>query len=58
MKKPASPETAWARFVRTGRVQDYLACRQAENAAPPQTAVEEPHATDHQRVDRERAAHG
>ena len=59
MKQRIDGEAAWNRFLRTGRVEDYLACckarRAAAKAAP--SNREDGHADYHQGLDRERTAY-
>lgn len=60
MKQRLDGEAAWNRFLRTGRVEDYLACCKARdaaaNAAVP-SGREDGHADYYQGLDRERTAY-
>ena len=61
MKQRLDGEAAWNRFMRTGRVEDYLACCKARNPADSSGAAssgrEDGHADYHQGLDRERTAY-
>lgn len=60
MKRQLNSEEAWNRFLHTGRVEDYLACCRARDAAssgPVLTGKEDSHADYYQGLDRERTAY-
>ncbi len=60
MNRRLNSDEAWDRFMRTGRVEDYLACCKARDAAssgPAPAGREDGHADYYQGLDRERTAY-